>query len=89
MSNEQIPEYSLVVPIYNEEETLPELLRRVALLLDGFDGLSEVILVDDGSSDGSYEYIARIHDEVKARPEAHGIAAAEPGLVAGERSGVR
>ena len=49
------PEYSLVVPIYNEEETLPELMRRLALLLDQMDGECEVILVDDGSSDGGYE----------------------------------
>ena len=49
------PEYSLVVPVYNEEETLPELLRRLALLLDQMDGECEVVLVDDGSSDGGYE----------------------------------
>ena len=49
------PEYSLVVPIYNEEETLPELMRRLALLLDKMDGECEVILVDDGSTDGGYE----------------------------------
>jgi dolichol-phosphate mannosyltransferase len=58
MSNEQPPEYSLVVPLYNEEETLPELLRRLALLLDRLDGSSEVILVDDGSSDRTYELLA-------------------------------
>ena len=52
------PVYSLVLPIYNEEETLPELLRRVASLLDRMDGPCEVILVDDGSSDDGYELMA-------------------------------
>ena len=49
------PEYSLVVPIFNEEETLSELVRRLTRLLDALDGPAEVVLVDDGSSDGSYE----------------------------------
>jgi glycosyltransferase involved in cell wall biosynthesis len=52
------PEYSFVVPVYNEEEALPELLRRVAALLERMDGECEVILVDDGSSDRSYEVMA-------------------------------
>ncbi len=58
MDTAKHPEYSLVVPVYNEEETLPELLRRLALLLDKMDGECEVILVDDGSSDGGYELMA-------------------------------
>jgi polyisoprenyl-phosphate glycosyltransferase len=49
------PEYSLVVPIFNEEETLSELARRLTLLLDALDGPAEVVLVDDGSSDRSYD----------------------------------
>lgn len=55
MDRENPPEYSLVVPVYNEEETLPELLRRLAALLEKMDGECEVILVDDGSSDRGYE----------------------------------
>ena len=49
------PTYSLVLPIYNEEETIPELVRRLGELMDQLDGDAEVILVDDGSSDSSYE----------------------------------
>jgi polyisoprenyl-phosphate glycosyltransferase len=49
------PQYSLVLPIYNEEETIPELVRRLGLLIERLDGDAEVILVDDGSSDSSYE----------------------------------
>jgi polyisoprenyl-phosphate glycosyltransferase len=49
------PQYSLVLPIYNEEETIPELVRRLGELMDKFDGDAEAIFVDDGSSDSSYE----------------------------------
>jgi len=56
------PEYSLVVPIYNEEETIPELVRRLAELVDKLDGEAEVILVDDGSSDRSYELMSAARD---------------------------
>jgi dolichol-phosphate mannosyltransferase len=48
------PTYSFVVPIHDEEETLPELHRRLSALVDELDGESEVILVDDGSRDDSY-----------------------------------
>ncbi len=54
------PRYSLVIPVYNEEQTLPELERRLNLLLDMLDGDAEVILVDDGSADRSPELIAEI-----------------------------
>jgi len=49
------PEYSLVIPIFNEEETVPELVRRLRLLLDRLDGPAEAVLVDDASTDGSYD----------------------------------
>ena len=49
------PEYSVVVPIFNEEQTLSELVRRLQLLLDRLDASAEVVLVDDGSSDRSYD----------------------------------
>jgi len=53
-----LPEYSLVVPIYNEAETIPELVRRLTDLVGKLDGAAEMILVDDGSSDGSYELMS-------------------------------
>jgi glycosyltransferase involved in cell wall biosynthesis len=48
------PTYSIVIPIYNEDESLRELHRRLCLVLDELDGTAEVILVDDGSRDMSY-----------------------------------
>jgi len=47
------PQYSIVVPIFNEEETISELYRRMAAMLDGLDGPSELIFVNDGSRDNS------------------------------------
>jgi polyisoprenyl-phosphate glycosyltransferase len=47
--------YSIVIPIYNEEETFPELIKRVSEVIDLLDGPAEVVLVDDGSRDSSYQ----------------------------------
>ena len=54
------PRYSFVIPVFDEEETLPELERRLRAVLDGLDGPAEVILVDDGSSDRSPELLAEM-----------------------------
>ena len=54
-------QYSVVIPVFNEEETLPELTRRLGELLDRLDGPAEVIYVDDGSADGSYELMLDAH----------------------------
>jgi dolichol-phosphate mannosyltransferase len=47
------PRYSIVVPVFNEQAVLPVLLRRLDLLMQGLDGVTETIFVDDGSSDTS------------------------------------
>lgn len=44
---------SVVVPVYNEEEVLPEFHRRLEKVLDGLEMKSEVVYVNDGSVDGS------------------------------------
>jgi dolichol-phosphate mannosyltransferase len=49
------PTYSIVIPVFDEEDVIPELGRRLTAVLDGLDGSSEIIFVDDGSSDGSCE----------------------------------
>lgn len=49
--------YSLVLPVFNEEAAIPELVRRLAGLLDRLDGPSEVIFVNDGSRDGTYQLL--------------------------------
>ncbi|WP_245483208.1 glycosyltransferase, partial [Mesorhizobium sp. M7A.F.Ca.CA.001.12.2.1] len=49
--------YSLVLPIYNEEQVLPRLVERIRLLIHQLDGETEAIFVDDGSRDGSVRYL--------------------------------
>jgi dolichol-phosphate mannosyltransferase len=48
---------SIVAPIYNELENLPELVRRVGEVMNASRESWELLLVDDGSSDGSTEAI--------------------------------
>ena len=57
---------SVVVPLYNEEESLPELVEWIDRVARG-EGLSyEVILVDDGSGDGSWRVIESLHERFAA-----------------------
>ncbi len=52
---------SIVVPIFNEQENLPELRRRVTAALDQCGQPWEVVLVDDGSTDQSPRLLAQYH----------------------------
>ena len=45
------PELSVVCTVYNEEEVIPELLDKLALVLSTLDLSSEIVMVDDGSTD--------------------------------------
>ncbi len=55
-----LPLYSLIVPVYNEEETLNELYRRVSAVMDKVNGIGELILVNDGSKDNSLNLIREL-----------------------------
>jgi dolichol-phosphate mannosyltransferase len=57
------PKYSFIIPIYNEEETIPELYRRVIAVMDQMDGPVELVLVDDGSSDRSLQMIRSLYQK--------------------------
>ena len=56
------PRYSVVIPVYNEEEALSELGARLTAVMGRLDGPAEVILVDDGSRDGSLEAIRALSE---------------------------
>jgi undecaprenyl-phosphate 4-deoxy-4-formamido-L-arabinose transferase len=64
-----VPDLSVVIPVYNEKDNLPELIDR-CLVACGKTGRSfEIILVDDGSRDGSRDIICHAadrHPEVAA-----------------------
>jgi glycosyltransferase involved in cell wall biosynthesis len=51
---------SVVVPVYNSESTLLELVTRLSMVLTGICSTYEVILVNDGSSDRSWETIQKL-----------------------------
>jgi polyisoprenyl-phosphate glycosyltransferase len=59
MIREEAPNvcYSIVVPAYNESESLPTLIADLVWLMDELDGTCEVLIVDDGSSDNTYEIV--------------------------------
>lgn len=54
------PDISVVVPLYNEEESLPELLAWIDRVAAAHTFTYEAILVDDGSSDGSWAVVERL-----------------------------
>lgn len=51
---------SIVIPVYNEYENLPELIERVHTAMQGCDRTWELICVDDGSRDGSDRLLAKL-----------------------------
>jgi len=57
--------YSVVVPAYNEAESLPTLVREIEAVLTGLGEPFEAIIVDDGSTDGS---LAVLREESAKRP---------------------
>lgn len=62
MSNEQ-PTFSVIAPIFNESGSLMEFYRRTRSVLESTGDTWELILVDDGSQDGSTEIIRQIASE--------------------------
>lgn len=61
---------SIVIPLFNEEESLPELMAWIKRVMDKEEFSYEVLFVDDGSKDDSWEIIKKLKSEYK---EVHGI----------------
>lgn len=55
------PIYSLVIPIYNEEENITEMYRQLHHVMEQLDDDAELILIDDGSRDRSLNMIRELH----------------------------
>ena len=62
---------SIVVPVFNEEESLPELSAWIRKVLAGQSLSYEIIMVDDGSSDASWKVIGEL---AAGNPEIKGIS---------------
>ena len=62
-------ELSIVIPAYNEEESLPELMKRISANVDSLEIAYEVIFVDDGSTDSTpqvIESLKEIYPQIRA-----------------------
>lgn len=62
------PTLSILIPVYNEIEVLPLCLERLGTVLTALDYSHEIIFVDDGSRDGSADWLAAYvcsHDHLK------------------------
>nr|WP_295934867.1 glycosyltransferase family 2 protein [uncultured Dyadobacter sp.] len=60
---DQVIQISVVIPLYNEEESLPELCEWIGRVMDENGFSYEVLFVDDGSRDRSWDVISRLSDE--------------------------
>jgi undecaprenyl-phosphate 4-deoxy-4-formamido-L-arabinose transferase len=60
---EAVPDVTVVVPIFNEAETVDELYRRTVDALEDAAIGFELIFVDDGSRDGTFAKLERLHGE--------------------------
>jgi glycosyltransferase involved in cell wall biosynthesis len=53
---------SVVVPVYNERDGLPEFYARLVRTLEALDVDHELLFIDDGSDDGSSEWLAALRE---------------------------
>lgn len=63
--NETFPVFSVIAPIFNEKESLPEFYRRVVEVMDRTEESWELVLIDDGSRDGSTDMIRELAQKDK------------------------
>lgn len=61
-----MPDISIVIPLYNEEESLPELVDWIERVCMQYGYSHEVIMIDDGSTDSSWDVIKKLSNDNKA-----------------------
>ena len=62
---------SVIVPLYNETESLPELAAWIRRVMEANGYSYEILMVDDGSTDGSWDIVLSLSKE---NPAIHGIS---------------
>lgn len=55
-----MPDISLIIPLYNEEESLPELVEWIERVCTTHNYTREIILIDDGSTDNSWQVVEQL-----------------------------
>ncbi len=60
MTEDQL-ELSVVIPIYNEQDNIEQLYRDLKQVLEGLAKSYEIVAVDDGSTDSSFEVLRELH----------------------------
>ena len=61
LTEDDRPDVSLVVPVFNEERTIEQVVSQAIEVLERDSRTFEVIVVDDGSRDGTWATIERLH----------------------------
>ncbi|MEA2063412.1 MAG: glycosyltransferase family 2 protein [Gemmatimonadota bacterium] len=92
--DKKMPDVSVLVPAYNEVENIPGLVQGLTAMFDSHGLAGEIVLVDDGSTDGTYDAASAIAGQEKrlkllrhrrnfgkAEAMLTGNAAAEAGVV--------
>jgi glycosyltransferase involved in cell wall biosynthesis len=64
----QQPWLSVVIPVYNEMKTIEEILLRVQASEVGTDKDKEIVIVDDGSTDGTRNFLKLLSDSAQQAP---------------------
>ena len=79
---------TIIVPLFNEAESLPELVRWINRTLDGRGWEYEIIMVDDGSTDGSWNlrrltgaFTESVSDATTASPRPSTTVSRLPGAM--------
>ena len=71
LTNQQKPVISAVIPAYNESKGLKEAINKIAEILEACEKNWEIVIVDDGSSDQTYQQVVQL---AKADSRIKGIA---------------
>ncbi len=58
---DDVPEFSAVITCFNEEQSIEEFHARLRKTLDALDASSEIVMVNDGSADGTWEKLVELH----------------------------
>ncbi len=71
LTNQQNPVISAVIPAYNESQGLKEAITKIAEILEACEKNWEIVIVDDGSSDQTYQQICQLSNN---EPRIKGLA---------------